>query len=132
MLKNEYTPNAFCRKDEEGKHIPMGNRADEAAKYLESKQWAEVEDKSDQRSSRKLKYGAWDMRTDPPDRVEVYKAIAKLKRENTEGTDGVSINLYKELTSDNRQEVVQVLEEWWQKAVIPEEELLARVVLIFC
>ena len=49
------------------------------------------------------------MRTDPPDRVEVDMTIAKLKRDKAEGTDEVSVNLNKELTSDNRQEVVKVL-----------------------
>ena len=41
------------------------------------------------------------------------------------------INLYKGLTVENRLEVVKVLGEWWDKEAIPDEELLARVVLIF-
>ena len=71
------------------------------------------------------------MRTDRPDREELDMAIHKLKRDKAEGTDETSINLYKELTSENRKEIVKLLGEWWNEEHIPDEDLMARVVLIF-
>ena len=53
-LKSTYVPQSFCRRDEEGNHIPMNMRAEEAAKYLETKQWAEVEDNTDKIYRRKI------------------------------------------------------------------------------
>ena len=123
-------PHSFCRKDYNGNHIPMTKRAAEAAKYLETKQWAHEADKTDQIFRNKAVGKKWEMRTDPPDRVEVDMAIAKLKRDRAEGTDETSINMFKELSAENRKEIVEILKEWWEKEEIPKEELLARVVMI--
>ena len=53
-LKSTCTPIAFCRKDENGKHIPMNQRVEEAAKYLGTKQWAAQADRSSEISKRKI------------------------------------------------------------------------------
>ena len=63
-------------------------------------------DKSQGISRRKITRCEWNMRLDPPDRVEVDMAIAKLKRDKAEGTDEVSISLHKELSTENRKEIV--------------------------
>ena len=130
-MKSTHVPRSFCRKDQHGKHIPMNMRAEEAASYLEGKQWGVQADKTAGIRRDKITYKDWQMRIDPPDRVEVDMAIHKLKRDKAEGTDETSINQYKDLSSENRKEIVKLLGEWWNNEYIPDDDLLARVVLIF-
>eukprot|EP00973_Karenia_brevis_P074432 10341164-Karenia_brevis.AAC.1 len=62
---------------------------------------------------------------------ETRNVIRKLKRHKTPGPDGIPIDILKELSHSNMEKLTEVLNEWWTNEDMPEEALLARVVLIY-
>ena len=67
-----------------------------------------------------------------PTLVEIFRAIRKLKRRKAPGPDEIPTGLLKELRGENLEEVQKILSIWWNEENIEEEEeLKARVVLIY-
>ena len=139
QLKKTYTGNPFSRKTANGKHISMNQRANETAKFLATKIW----------SGDRVPRGEHGQEVWPPEEYpnlyeqtlgidvgpiridELMRAIRKMKRRKAPGPDQVPIELFKEMYSHNLAEILNLLNEWWEKEEVPEEILLARVVLIF-
>ena len=57
--------------------------------------------------------------------------LKKLKYRKAPGPDGITTDILKELDEDLITELNKLITEWWTKENIPEEELRARVVLIY-
>ena len=57
--------------------------------------------------------------------------IEKLKRRKAPGPDGIPTELLKQMTNDNKRGLLRLLQKWWREEDIEEEELQARVVLIY-
>ena len=62
---------------------------------------------------------------------ELQAVIKKIKRRKAPGPDGIPTEILKELSEDNLQYVLDILIGWRTKEDVHEEELFARVVLIF-
>ena len=61
---------------------------------------------------------------------EPKSIIKKAKRRKAGGPDELNMEILKELDEENRKEVLELMNIWWEKEEIPEEQLRARVVLI--
>ena len=55
----------------------------------------------------------------------------KIKRRKAAGPDEIPMELFKELSDVKREILRETLNDWSIKEIIPEEQLQARVVLIF-
>ena len=62
---------------------------------------------------------------------ELKAAIKKLKRRKATGPDEIPTEILKELQEHNLIPVLELLRHWWNTEDIPEEELTARIVLIY-
>ena len=62
---------------------------------------------------------------------ELKRTIKKFKNGKAPGPDEVPMEVFKEFGDRNLEEVRKILNEWWNEELIPEEQLKARVVLIF-
>ena len=62
---------------------------------------------------------------------ELLWAIRKLKRRKAIGPDDTPIEFYKEMEIDSLQHLRHMLNQWWNNEHIPEDQLLAQVVLIY-
>ena len=143
-LKSKYNPIPFHNRDGDGKHVAWSDRAQKAAEHLSNNQWgniprAEVEEASTQRNN-EARYKQHRIITQedeeryniqPPSVEEVTKVIQKIKRRKAPGPDEIPIEISKELSRDNLDRLTELFEEWWKNESMPEEELRARVVLIF-
>ena len=57
--------------------------------------------------------------------------LNKFKNRKAPGPDEVPMEIFKELTEVKRDILRETLNEWWIHEKVPEEQLKARVVLIF-
>ena len=79
-----------------------------------------------------VQYEPWEKyKTTPPTRKEVREVIEKLKRRKAPGPDEIPVELLKEMTDTNLDKIVELLTKWWKHEDIREEDLRARVVLIY-
>ena len=62
---------------------------------------------------------------------ELSRTAKKLKRRKACGPDEIPVEFLKEMSRENLQPILDLLNEWWTNASIPEETMKARVVLIF-
>ena len=69
--------------------------------------------------------------TSPPTMIALPEVIKKLKRREAPGPDGIPTEIIKELSEENLQHVLDTVTSWWTNEDISEEELTARVVLIY-
>lgn len=63
--------------------------------------------------------------------VELDWAIDKLRRGKAAGPDEIPMEFYKEMADRNREEIFDLLNDWWRSETVNPDELKARVVLIF-
>ena len=139
QLRKGFTPTPYARKDATKKHIPMEQRAEESAKYFAEKVWSAPKDEEGQ-----IITNSWpeeeypeivtedlSLNEGPITKDELISIIKRLKRRKTPGPDETSIELFKELDSDNLQQILELLNQWWAERTVPEEILKARLVLIF-
>ena len=59
------------------------------------------------------------------------KAIAKLKNRKSGGPDGTTVEMFKAMEEETREEIRKILHQWWNKEEIDKEALRARVVHIY-
>ena len=117
-LKKGYTPTPYGRKDSRGKHIPLKQIAEEAAKYLAKHQWGkDAEQKWKEIPTTNIIEEPVHCETGPITREELDAVIAKLKRRKTPGPDAVCVELFKEMDDGNRDTLLNILNEWWSEAV---------------
>ncbi len=66
--------------------------------------------------------------------IELWKIkaiIKKLKRRKAPGPDEVPTEVFKEMGDEGLEEIRGILNDWWNEEEIPEEQLRARVVMIY-
>ena len=138
QMMKKFTGRPYSRRHQDGTHIPMKQRAEEAAKFLESFIWSPTEHPTNdaQHLWPRAEYppvinGTAGVDTSPISQEEVMQVVRKMKRRKAAGPDQVCIELMKEMDADNLREVTALLQKWWDSEDIPREALQARVVLIF-
>ena len=70
-------------------------------------------------------------RTHPPTLKEIRATIKRLKNRKAPGPDNIPVELLKEMSDNNLEKVEELIAKWWRNESISEEELKARVVLIY-
>ena len=138
-IKSKYQPQPYNRTDKyTGIHVHMKQRAEKAAEYLSKEQWGKKETMEEERERR----NRMNKRRIIPKEKEQYRIceieiweikaiIKKLKRRKAAGPDEIPVELLKELGEEGLWEIKNLLNEWWRAEEIPEEQMRARVVLIY-
>ena len=62
---------------------------------------------------------------------ELKAVLKKFKRRKAKGPDGIPMEVYKELNSENKTKLLELLNSWWEKEDIPEETLIAKIIFIY-
>ena len=62
---------------------------------------------------------------------EVKETLKKFKRHKAPGPDEIPMEFFKEITDVKLDGLLEVLNDWWKSEEVPEEQLQARIVLIF-
>ena len=63
--------------------------------------------------------------------IEIKRIIKTIKRRKAAGLDDLSSDILKDLNDSNLKQIKKILDDWWDTATVPEEELYARIALIF-
>ena len=134
-LRKGYTPTPYHRKSQGGTHIEMYNRAEAAAAYLSTTQWGtnieESEQQQTQPRTHKVITGEVNIKLDNISEEEMNRAIKKLKMRKCGGPDGTSIEMFKAMTEEPREVILNILNQWWTTENIDKHALRARVVHLF-
>ena len=116
----------------------MSKRAEMAAQYLMKEQWGKKEteqEESDRREKwqrrRIVRKDAEEYRTCEIETWEIKAIIKRIKRRKAPGPDEVPTEVFKEMGEEGIEELRGLLNDWWREEEIPEEQLRARVVLIY-
>ncbi len=116
----------------------MSKRAEMAAQYLKTEQWGkkenaqqEAERRSNWKISKIINKRTEEYRTCEIEIWEIKAIIRKLKRRKAPGPDEVPTEVFKEMGEEGLEEIRGILNDWWKEEDIPEEQLRARVVLIY-
>ena len=62
---------------------------------------------------------------------ELIAVIKKFKKGKAPGPDEVPMEIFKQMNKGNLEEILKIINKWWNEEEIPEEQLRARIVLIF-
>ena len=62
---------------------------------------------------------------------ELLEVIKKIKKGKAPGPDEVPMEIFKQMNKGNLEEILKIINKWWNEEEIPEEQLKARIVLIF-
>ena len=98
-----------------GAHIALSDRAEEAANYLSTVQWGQEVGESPTLPTHRVITAEVTTEEGIITIEELDRAIKKLKQRKCGGPDGTSIELFKAMDSDNRQEVLKIVNQWWQE-----------------
>ena len=128
-LRKPYQPVPYIFKTREGKRVNYQNRAEAAAKRL-AEIWSDTAEPSDTTGSKIVEENLG-INTSDITMKELLSIIKKFKRRKAPGPDEIPMEVFKEMNRANLEEVLNILNQWWNEEEIPEEELQARVVWIF-
>ncbi len=116
----------------------MKQRAEKAADYLSQEQWEKKETPEEEGERREkmnrrriIAKDKEQYRTCGIEIWEIKAIIKKLKRRKAAGPDEIPVKILKELGEEGLWEIKNILNEWWNEEVIPEEQMRARVVMIY-
>ena len=140
-LKSKYNPTPYHNVTKDGEHIKLHDRAQKAAEYLSREQWGELsQEQKDLKETRKHKYRNNKITnyfsfekyyTEEIMMDELRDIVKQLKRRKAPGPDEIPTELIKEMNEENLDKILALLNTWWREENIEEEDLKARVVLIF-
>ena len=101
-LTNDYSPQPYTRRDQNGRIVGQQNRAETAAEYLANQHWG-IDEKSHKQTFRKSKIvtgkhpTASEYNERPIQLPELRAVVNKLKRNKAPGPDGITTKQIKEL-----------------------------------
>ena len=122
-------------KDKEGRHIPFDRRAQAAAEYLGTVFWgggAETLPTNTESPTPNPRIVTEDlhMNLNLISMAELIWAVGKLKRRKAAGPDGLPVDCYKEMSKEQLELVLQMLNEWLEGTPTPEELTCAQIILL--
>ena len=106
-------------------------RAEAAATHLEKQIWGHTEPASVESIADTQLNSTMEFKTGPIEMEELNDALKKFKRRKAPGPDEIPMEFFKELDATNRNELLNMLNEWWVNENMPPEVCRARVVMIF-
>ena len=130
-LRKGYVPTRYHRRDKDGKHIEMGQRAEAAANYLEKTQWGTETTLREPLPTHKVIAEQVQICEDDISTEEVGRAIKRLKIRKSGGPDGTTIELFKSMGNEAREAIRGILNGWWRSNKIDKEALQAKVVHLY-
>ena len=135
QLRKEFTPIPLGMKDKEGRHIPFDRRAQAAAEFLGTVFWgggAETLPTNTESPTPKPRIVTEDlhMNLNLISMAELIWAVGRLKRRKAAGPDGLPVDCYKEMSKEQLELVLQMLNEWLEGTPTPEELTCAQITLL--
>ena len=155
-LRQEYKESVYARRDKDGAEVSLDGRAEALAAYLEEIHWgqstsatlssgrsqeaniyqSEVEKMVDEKVRAHLQQAKEDASVSdeldsPFEEKELDACIRKMKRNKATGTDNITTDWLKDLNSDNRRRLLQMINAWWIKEVWPRKLEEARVAALY-
>ena len=131
-LRSKFTPQFSKVKDRFGNYIPLDKYAEAAADYLENIQWGSSNPaQNPTREHVALQDGSHVVDDSMFTLEELDSVIARIKNNKTPGEDGVVGELFKWLSADNRQILLDALNQCLVSSVLAPEHLRAVVVSIY-
>ena len=127
-LKKKFVPHYVKMKNSDGKHVPLGQRAETIADYLENIHWTNPVEHEVNTSNIIEENGALE---EPFTMPELCTAIRGAKPNKQPGPDGITMELIKWLDNANRRVLLNLINTWWESKTAPSALFLARVVPIF-
>lgn len=129
-LRKDFKPNYIAMRDTEGRLVPLRNRAETIATYLESKHWVNSAGLDPLQHADPI--GDPLVCNEAPfilqELAQVLKA-AKIGKQP--GPDTMIMELYKWLDAYNRVILLDMLNSWWSRGAAPSDIFHARVVPIY-
>lgn len=129
FIKTNHKAKLFERKNRQGELVSF------AADYLENDQWGNQHEEEDEmepsrqhikRNKLTNKYNTNDF-TVP----EIDNLIKKRKRNKASGPDGIPMEFFKWLDSDNMEKVAVFINDWWNNNFFPATKLEAYIASIY-
>ena len=117
-LKRDYKPSYISMRDSCGRLVPLQDRAETIASYLEQKQWSNTSGQALLPSCRKIGDDP-DSNRAPFSMQELNDVLKGCKLGKQPGPDCIIMELYKWLNSANRQTLLNILNDWWAHGDIP-------------
>ena len=120
-----------------GVNVSTKNITEEIAKYLAEIQWQHDEKQKQEiaqgtpKNNQVGKAKKEDFDTTNIKLEELKWAIKSTKRNKAPGPNNISIDTIRELNDEQLQDIVNLLNEWWNNYNIPREETQARIFLLF-
>ena len=131
QLKNKYQPKTYHQKDELGNEIGMRHRADSAANFLANNIWKREIGPERERNQGKLSEEIPELYLGIITMEEVKAYTKRTKRMKAPGPDEVPIEFSTEMTEETLELVLEQLNDWWINEEIPEDNLMARICLLY-
>ena len=129
-LKAKKVPNFTKLKDKDGCRVEPSRRAEAIADYLQEIQWRQHPLPPPQNRGSVIE-AELNYNIGPISLRELESAIQKMKNNNVPGPDLVSAELFECLDGQNKTKLLMFLNNWWSSEQIPEDSLLAQVVIIY-
>ena len=127
--------------------MDLKERAEATKQYLEKIHWGKAETQKQKHNPEKRtemeakitdilynnkgKYADADWNTDPITMTEIRQIVKRFKKSKAPGPDDITTDLIKELTEENLEEVLDLINECWTAGAIPENMLTARVASLY-
>ena len=129
-LRKDFKPSYISMRDENGRLVPLKERAETIATYLEEHHWHNECGQGPLPNPTPIG-DAIDCHSDPFDLEELHAVLKRCKVNKQPGPDCIVAELYKWLNRENRLFLLEILNQWWAGTQVPPELLLARVVPIY-
>ena len=127
-LKKKFIPNYVKMKNMDGQHVPLAQRAETIANYLEQKHWS---NQAENEINHSKLVDSNDAGVESFTIQELCAAIKAAKPNKQPGPDGLTMELIKWLDNANRRVLLSVINSWWNTKTAPSALFMARVVPIF-
>ena len=128
-LKKDYKPSYIKMKDSQGRLVPLKNRAETFAVYLQDKHWSNATG----RDPLPIQSAIGDTPVCDSSLFnisELNDLLKRIKIGKQPGPDQIVVELYKWLDSRNRETLLSILNSWWVQGHVPIDLCEARVVPI--
>jgi hypothetical protein len=140
-LKGKFTPKYIQMKNRKGTLVPLKQRAEAIADYLENSHWSNPTQDGNKRhiSTTPIRKNKTREETEmskqrqraPFTVAELTEAIQLMKKGKAPGPDGIVTELIKWLGMDNRRMLLATINHWWETETSPDDLYHARVATIY-